>query len=170
MRGTYGVRSVPGKGSVFWFALAPAPAESIASIRAMRANARAEDAKPDRMRGTVLVVDDDNQIRKAWIALMEAWGIRVACAAHGAEADALFQKGLKPDIIFCDLRLPGSENGLDLLERWQTTQPQARSALLTGDLKSAALAAAEEAGYFVLPKPVDPAALRMLLRRWLHAA
>jgi len=168
MRGTYGVRSVPGKGSVFWFALAPAPAETVASARAMRATALAEESKPDRLQGTVLVVDDDSQIRKAWIALMEAWGVRVACAAHGAEADGLFAKGLRPDIIFCDLRLPGSENGLDLLERWQNTQPQARSALLTGDLKSAALAAAEEAGYFVLPKPVDPAALRLLLRRWLR--
>ncbi|RDK12257.1 hybrid sensor histidine kinase/response regulator [Cupriavidus lacunae] len=170
MRGTYGVRSVPGKGSVFWFALSPVPAETVASVREMRAMAQAEEARPDRLQGTVLVVDDDSQIRKAWIALMEAWGIRVACAAHGAEADQLFAKGLRPDIIFCDLRLPGSENGLDLLERWQNTQPQARSALLTGDLKSAALAAAEEAGYFVLPKPVDPASLRMLLRRWLRPA
>src|SRR5262249_11350476 len=100
----------------------------------------------------------------------EAWGIRVACAAHGAEADGLFQKGLKPDIIFCDLRLPGSENGLDLLERWQTTQPQARSALLTGDLKAAALVAAEEAGSFVVPRPVDPGASGWPLRRWLHPA
>jgi signal transduction histidine kinase len=83
MRGTYGVRSVPGKGSVFWFALAPVPAETVASVRAMRANAQAEEARHDRLRGTVLVVDDDSQIRKAWIALMEAWGIRVACAAHG---------------------------------------------------------------------------------------
>ncbi len=170
MRGTYGVRSVPGRGSVFWFSLAPVAAETVATIRAVRATALAEDAKPDHLRGTVLVVDDDTQIRKAWIALMEAWGIQVACAAHGADADRLFLQGLKPDIIFCDLRLPGSENGLDLLERWQNTQPQARSALLSGDLKSAALAAAEEAGYFVLPKPVDPAALRLLLRRWLHPA
>ncbi|QOT75841.1 hybrid sensor histidine kinase/response regulator [Cupriavidus basilensis] len=170
MRGTYGVRSVPGRGSVFWFSLAPVAAETVATIRTVRANAQAEDAKPDHLRGTVLVVDDDTQIRKAWIALMEAWGIQVACAAHGADADRLFLQGLKPDIIFCDLRLPGSENGLDLLERWQNTQPQARSALLSGDLKSAALAAAEEAGYFVLPKPVDPAALRLLLRRWLRPA
>lgn len=170
MRGTYGVRSVPGRGSVFWFSLAPVADETVATIRAVRATAQAEDAKPDHLRGTVLVVDDDTQIRKAWIALMEAWGIQVACAAHGADADRLFEQGLKPDIIFCDLRLPGSENGLDLLERWQNTQPQARSALLSGDLKSAALAAAEEAGYFVLPKPVDPAALRLLLRRWLHPA
>ncbi|QYY30964.1 hybrid sensor histidine kinase/response regulator [Cupriavidus pinatubonensis] len=170
MRGTYGVRSVPGKGSVFWFALGTVPDETVASVREMRAMAAAEESKPDKLQGTVLVVDDDTQIRKAWIALMEAWGIRVECAAHGAEADKLFAQGFRPDIIFCDLRLPGSENGLDLLERWQNTQPQARSALLTGDLKSAALAAAEEAGYFVLPKPVDPASLRMLLRRWLRPA
>ncbi|WP_454722849.1 MULTISPECIES: hybrid sensor histidine kinase/response regulator [Cupriavidus] len=170
MRGTYGVRSVPGRGSVFWFSLAPVEAETVATIRAVRASAAAEETKPDHLRGTVLVVDDDTQIRKAWIALMEAWGIQVACAAHGADADRLFMQGLRPDIIFCDLRLPGSENGLDLLERWQNTQPQARSALLSGDLKSDALAAAEEAGYFVLPKPVDPAALRLLLRRWLRPA
>jgi len=170
MRGTYGVRSVPGRGSVFWFALAPVPADTVATIRAGRDAARAEDARIESLRGTVLVVDDDSQIRTAWIALMEAWGIQVACAADGADADRLFAKGLRPDIIFCDLRLPGSENGLDLLERWQNTQPQARSALLTGDLKSDALAAAEEAGYFVLPKPVDPASLRLLLGRWLHPA
>lgn len=170
MRGTYGVRSVPGRGSVFWFALAPVPADTVATIRAGRDAARAEDARIETLHGTVLVVDDDSQIRTAWIALMEAWGIRVACAAHGADADRLLAQGLRPDIIFCDLRLPGSENGLDLLERWQNSQPQARSALLTGDLKSDALAAAEEAGYFVLSKPVDPASLRLLLRRWLRPA
>ncbi|MCD9123039.1 hybrid sensor histidine kinase/response regulator [Cupriavidus sp. UGS-1] len=168
MRGTYGVRSVPGKGSMFWFTLNPAPAESVATIRAMRSDAVAQHAMPDRLHGEVLVVDDDSHVRNAWIALMEAWGVRVSCAADGAEAERMFAGGLRPDIIFCDLRLPGKENGLALLERWQQTQPQARSALLTGDLKSAGLAEAEEAGYFVLPKPVDPGALRMLLRRWLR--
>ncbi|MCZ7171517.1 response regulator, partial [Salmonella enterica] len=86
---------------------------------------------PDRLHGEVLVVDDDSHVRNAWIALMEAWGVRVSCAADGAEAERMFADGLRPDIIFCDLRLPGKENGLALLERWQQTQPQARSALLT---------------------------------------
>jgi len=170
LRGAYGVRSVPGKGSVFWFSLGLVPADTANAARQMRVAVQEREIRPERLQGSVLVVDDDSQIRKAWIALMEAWGIRVACAAHGVEADTLLASGLKPDIIFCDLRLPGKENGLDLLERWQNTQPQARSALLTGDLKSAALAAAEEAGYFVLSKPVDPAALRLLLGRWLRPA
>lgn len=170
MRGQYGVRSVPGKGSVFWFTLNPVPAEMVASIEAVREQANAEAAAPGRLRGTVLVVDDDSHVRQAWIALMEAWGVQVCVAADGAQADQFLLDGLQPDIIFCDLRLPGSESGLELLERWQQTQPQARTALLTGDLKSDSLAAAEEAGYVVMPKPVDPATLRMLLRRWLRAA
>jgi CheY-like chemotaxis protein len=167
MRGTYGVRSIPGKGSVFWFSIGLVPEETVAAVQAMRATALKAESTRERLQGKVLVVDDDKQIRAAWVALMDAWGISVFCAADGAEADRLLGSGLNPDIIFCDLRLPGTETGLDLLERWQVTVPNARSALLTGDLKSAALAAAEEAGYYVLPKPVDPATLRMLLGRWL---
>ncbi len=111
MRGTYGVRSVPGKGSVFWFALAPVPAETVEAVRDMRANVQAQEAKPERLRGTVLVVDDDSQIRKAWIALMEAWGIRVACAAHGAEADALFAKGLSRTSSSATCACPAAKTG-----------------------------------------------------------
>ncbi len=47
MRGTYGVRSVPGKGSVFWFALAPVPAETVEAVRAMRANVQARRLSPN---------------------------------------------------------------------------------------------------------------------------
>ncbi|MBY4897273.1 hybrid sensor histidine kinase/response regulator [Cupriavidus sp. AU9028] len=167
MRGTYGVRSVPGRGSVFWFTLGHAPAQAIAS-GAVLPVAGPEQTPVEALLGTVLVVDDDRQVREAWTALMQAWGVHVSCAADGAQAERLLQDGLRPHIIFCDLRLPGEENGLDLLERWQETQPQARMALLTGDMKSEALLAAEDAGYFVLEKPADPAALRLLLRRWLE--
>ncbi|MGY8525977.1 ATP-binding protein [Paracidovorax citrulli] len=167
MRGTYGVRSVPGKGSVFWFTLSHAPAEAVASATGLPTPPPDTTPVPSLL-GTVLVVDDDRQVRDAWTALMQAWGVHVSCAADGAQAERLLQAGLRPHIIFCDLRLPGEENGLDLLERWQETQPQARMALLTGDLKSEALMAAEDAGYFVLEKPVDPAGLRLLLRRWLE--
>jgi len=40
--------------------------------------------------------------------------------------------------------------------------------LLTGDRNSAALARAEEAGYLLLAKPMDPNMLRVLLKRWLR--
>ncbi|MFX6119197.1 hypothetical protein ABTE85_23295, partial [Acinetobacter baumannii] len=71
---------------MFWFTLNPAPAESVATIRATRRDAVAQHAMPDRLRGEVLVVDDDSHVRNAWIALMEAWGVRVSCAADGVEA------------------------------------------------------------------------------------
>jgi CheY-like chemotaxis protein len=170
MRGTYGVRSVPNRGSVFWFALAPVPEDTMAALRKVQRAGAGQGDDMVTFSGTILVVDDDKQIRSAWQALLEAWGVTVHCAGDGAQADALLCKGLSPDIIFCDLRLPGGENGFQLLERWQADHPQARSALLSGDLRSEALAAAEEAGYVVLPKPVDTAALRVLLKRWLPSA
>ena len=108
----------------------------------------------------VLVVDDDAQIRKAWHALLEAWGVEVHSAADGTAAEQLLSKGLRPQIIFCDLRLPGKEDGLQLLERWQVSHPEAHAVLLTGDRNSEALACAEEAGYLLLAKPMDPSGRR----------
>lgn len=95
-------------------------------------------------------------------------GVEVHSAADGPTADHLLMRGLRPQIIFCDLRLPGKEDGLQLLERWQVSHPEAHAVLLTGDRNSAALARAEEAGYLLLAKPMDPNMLRVLLKRWLR--
>nr|AAA03213.1 virulence regulator protein [Ralstonia solanacearum] len=169
LRGTFGVRSVPGRGSMFWMALRPVPAEVKAPLAAQpRSEQKRAVLDQPRFSGVVLVVDDDAQIRKAWHALLEAWGVEVHSAADGPTADELLSRGLRPQIIFCDLRLPGKEDGLQLLERWQVSHPEAHAVLLTGDRNSAALARAEEAGYLLLAKPMDPNMLRVLLKRWLR--
>lgn len=161
MRGKYGVRSVPGRGSVFWFSLKMMSADS-----AVRKRGDAVTETP-AFSGTILVVDDDAQVRNAWSALLKAWGVAVHCVDDGAGADAALAEGLRPDVILCDLRLPGAENGLQLMERLHAAHPEAHVALLSGDPKSQAYLAAEEAGYVVLSKPIDMDALRVLLRRWL---
>ncbi|CAJ0739781.1 Sensor histidine kinase RcsC [Ralstonia edaphis] len=169
LRGTFGVRSVPGRGSMFWMALRPVPAEIKAPLATQpRAEQKRAVLDQPRFSGVVLVVDDDPQIRKAWHALLEAWGVEVHSAADGRSAEQLLARGIRPQIIFCDLRLPGEEDGLQLLERWQVSHPDAHAVLLTGDRNSAALARAEEAGYLLLAKPMDPNMLRVLLKRWLR--
>lgn len=162
MQGQYGVRSVPGRGSVFWFSLKTAPA-----VVADGARQRGKSRDTPVFAGTILVVDDDRQVRDAWSALLKAWGVTVQCVDDGAGADAALAGGLRPHVILCDLRLPGSENGLQLMERLHAAHPAAHVALLSGDPKSRAFLEAEEAGYVVLTKPVDMDGLRVLLRRWL---
>ena len=55
--------------------------------------------------------------------------------------------------------------------REQRPQPDAlaaaRGAMVSGEFSSPALAQAEDEGYVVLRKPLDPAILQALLARWM---
>lgn len=63
----------------------------------------------------VLVVDDDDDSRKALSALLEHDGYVAAEAANGAEALRLLEKGLDPDLVLTDLMMPVM-SGWDLCE------------------------------------------------------
>ena len=62
--------------------------------------------------GTVLVVDDNRAVRKSLVRLLRGYGYRVAVAANGARAIALFQT-FRPDAAVVDISL-GDMSGLDL--------------------------------------------------------
>jgi FixJ family two-component response regulator len=63
--------------------------------------------------GTILVVEDDDSMRKAIERLLKAAGF--GCAAY-ASAEGLLARGVDEDsaCVICDLRLPGM-SGLELL-------------------------------------------------------
>lgn len=55
----------------------------------------------------ILLVDDDDLIRSAVAAQLEAMGHRTTLAACGEEALGLVEGGLKPDVILLDMNMPG---------------------------------------------------------------
>jgi CheY-like chemotaxis protein len=55
---------------------------------------------------TILVVEDDADIRSALCAILEDEGYRVARAANGQEALGLLHAGLRPSVILLDLMMP----------------------------------------------------------------
>ena len=55
---------------------------------------------------TILVVEDDADIRSALCAILEDEGYRVACAADGQEALGALRAGLRPSVILLDLMMP----------------------------------------------------------------
>jgi two-component system chemotaxis response regulator CheY len=64
-----------------------------------------------------LVVDDDVVSRLALLDLLSAYGsFELSEAEDGQAAWTLLQKGARPDIVFCDVRMPHM-SGIDLLER-----------------------------------------------------
>jgi signal transduction histidine kinase len=57
----------------------------------------------------VLYVDNDAQLREAITNLLRGRGVGVTTAADGAQAIALMQDGLWPDVIIADLDLPNMD-------------------------------------------------------------
>jgi PAS domain S-box-containing protein len=157
-----GVRSTPGRGSVFTVCVplstsvedtpAPAPAQATASTPASLVGL------------TVLCIDNEPEILAGMGALMSRWGLKVLTAANASEAREAAERHA-PDIVLADYRLgDGEVDGLELLTSLRCTCTTATpGALITADHSVALAVHARSIGYPVLRKPVKPAALRALL-------
>jgi len=66
-------------------------------------------------RPTVLLIDDDSQLRKELSVQLSAAGHAVLEAASGKKGLSLFAKQ-KPDVVICDLHMP-DEDGIDVLRK-----------------------------------------------------
>ena len=164
----YGFHSREGRGSCFWIRLAstaatPQPTTDDAPQPAARVGARPCGS------GRCLVIDDDLMVRSAWETLMQSWGLEVACVESGAQALGRLEAGFIPDAIFCDQRLRSGESGFELLRALLERLTAASGAMISGELDSPELAAAEEQGYLVLRKPVEPAE-QAVLGDWLSGS
>ena len=152
------LRSEPGRGSCFEFTLPLAKDEPI--------DAEPEPSPENRRgalaRGLIVVVDDERAIRQATASLLTGWGFHVVAAASGDEAVArLSAASAPPDLIICDYRLRGEENGLGAIERLRSEFNQSIPAMLiTGDTAPDRLAEAQASGLLLLHKPVSNSKLR----------
>jgi signal transduction histidine kinase len=150
------LRSAPGRGSTFSLvlpaatALAVLPAEQSLPVAAGAANA------PRR----VLVLDDEEPVRRAMDTLLREWGHEVALAAHPHEA---WQLPGQFDLLLGDLRLGSGLSGLAAAQALHAVGKVRRVAILTGETATVHRAEVERAGYSLLYKPADAQALRALL-------
>ena len=88
-----------------------------------RSHAGAEQARHDereatlRARGeTILVVEDDADVRALAVALLGSLGYGIIEAADGESALAALDKASRVDLLFTDVVLPGGMNGSKLVE------------------------------------------------------
>jgi hypothetical protein len=109
---------------------------------------------------TVLVVEDYDASRRALCAIVTALGARAVPARDAAEALAAVAQE-KPDLILCDLRMPGMD-GFELLRRLRAdvslaAVPAIAMSGLDSDADREQISLAGFAGHLL--KPVD---LRMV--------
>lgn len=116
---------------------------------------------------TILVVEDDALVRMHGIDILEEAGFAVLEAADADEALSILDALTAVDLLFSDVDMPGSMNGLDLArvvhERW----PCVRLVLTSGHHRLDENHLPAE-GKFI-PKPWAQAALVQQIRELLQA-
>jgi len=160
-RGAIRVTSAPGRGTTIRV-LMPI-AESVGPAPA----AVRPDAAPAEARGgTVLVVDDEETVRRVARRILEQAGFTVRAAGGGVEAMRLLRES--PDAVDCvllDMTMPDM-SGAQTLQELKRIRPGLRIVLSSGYTQEEATLAIEGASAFI-QKPYRPADLVAALRRAL---
>jgi two-component system phosphate regulon response regulator PhoB len=80
------------------------------------------------MRATILIVEDEADLRELIRYNLEAQGFRVVLAESGDEAVERIREGV-PDLILLDWMLPGL-SGIELCRRWRAREDTARTPII----------------------------------------
>ena len=132
----------------------------------------AERDKPavSTLRGTetVLVVDDQEEIRKLAQVVLKSKGYRVAVAASGWEALLYSERHAGPiHLILTDIMMPGM-TGQELAERLRPLRPEMAVVFMSGYLESRSAQSGNlQAGAGFLSKPFSPDSLAAKVREAL---
>ncbi len=164
-RGALKVSTAPGEGSAFRFLLPSAgPMQKVVDF--------AFPADPARSAlALVLVVDDDETVRRVTQSLVESMGYEVIAASDGIEGLALFREHrARIHGVILDLTMPRMD-GAVLFREMQRIQPDVRVLLMSGFAEQQALArfAGEGLAGFIR-KPFAREALRTKLDAVLQGA
>jgi signal transduction histidine kinase len=123
--GTLQLKSKPGEGTTaeMWLPAAAEPAGR-------------EEAEPvplvvARRAATILLVDDEDIVRRATADMLTDIGYTVVEAASGAEALRLVRDGAACDIVVSDYLMPGM-NGVDLIRHLRDLLPGLPAMLISG--------------------------------------
>ncbi|MFZ1105701.1 MAG: response regulator [Hyphomicrobiaceae bacterium] len=81
---------------------------------------------------TVLVVEDDDRVRRLTARRLRDLRYRVLEASHAAEAIALMAETPDVEILFSDLVMPGGMSGFDLARQVRERYPHVRVILTSG--------------------------------------
>jgi CheY-like chemotaxis protein len=118
---------------------------------------------------TILVVEDEEDVRSSTCGILSALGYRVLEAPDAAAALGIVESGQAVDLVFTDVIMPGPVSSLQLAEAVRTNLPQAQ-VLYTSGYAEGVLAheGKLDASVNLLQKPYHPDALSARIRHLLR--
>ncbi|MEM6439815.1 MAG: ATP-binding protein [Pseudomonadota bacterium] len=141
------------------------PAQGVGEVDGDLGDARAAAASPPvdaaSHAAKVLVVEDQEELRRIVVAQLRASGHRVLEATSGDVARSCLLAGLKPDLILTDLEMPGVLQGADMAVFARGLDPAVAIVALSGRVRP------EDAAR--LPGDVEPLSKPVSRERLLDA-
>lgn len=162
------VRSRPGRGSVFAIDV-PRATNGVAHRAEPSADTVPPAAEGGRRIGSILLVEDEPDVRDLLELVLERDGHFVVAAADGAAALKHVSEGTsRPELVLADFNLPGGIDGLEVVTRLREVVRHAVPAIiLTGDISPDTLRDITDRGCLHIDKPVTTAALLAVVDRLL---
>lgn len=102
--------------------------------------------------GSVLLVEDDDEVAKLASEMLDQLGYEVVRVASATAALGALANGRTIDVVFSDIMMPGGMNGVELAREIQNRRMELPVLLTSGYAEAAALEA-KAAGIHILPKP-----------------
>ncbi len=163
--GTIRVYSEPGRGTTFNIYLP--------SVVASLDTARPEAAPHGKIRGseTILLVEDEDQVRNVTRGILQRSGYRVVEARHAGEALLLSEQDPGPiHMLISDVVMPGM-SGPELARRLAKERPDMRVLCMSGYTDDSVVRhGLLEANVAFIQKPITPEALNRKVREVLDAS
>jgi signal transduction histidine kinase len=118
---------------------------------------------------TILVVEDEEQVRNATCGILSALGYRVLEAGDAASAKAIVESGEQIDLVFSDVIMPGPVSSLQLGEAVRARLPDAQILYTSGYAEGVLAHEGKlDARVNLLHKPYHPDALSARIRHLLR--
>ena len=128
--------------------------------------ADAAEAPPEEAgREAILVVEDDRLVRDYVVTQLRSLGYEVTAAPAAAEALAMIDAGVEPDLLFTDVIMPGGMNGRQLADAARRRYPALKVLFTSGYTESAIVHHGRlDPGVHLLAKPYRKGDLARMIR------
>ncbi|MGW8280230.1 response regulator [Sphingomonas aurantiaca] len=105
-------------------------------------------SEPSRSKNVVLVVDDEPFIRMNAMDMLEDAGFSVLEAADADDALSVLAKHPEIGVLFTDINMPGTMDGLDLARRVHELRPAVHLIITSGKVRPS-VAEIPDSGKFI---------------------
>jgi len=162
------VRSRLGKGSVFAIEVT-VPADGVLLQNKMEQGQDRGDGGRAARKGTILVVEDDPDVRQLVEMLLLGEGHQVMVAADGnAALELVTQHKIDPDLVLADYNLPKGLHGLEVAAKLrEKLRRQVPVIIMTGDISTTTMRDIHSQQCVQLNKPVKVKEIMQAIERSL---